>query len=110
MSYDGVATLADLGDEFFSYYDKLGPFGHGNPQPCFRLNNVEIARTFPIKAGHTKGILRDRNGDTTDFIAFNMHLDPHTTWDVVAIPQINEYYGERRRQLQIVDARPVAET
>ena len=56
-----------------------------------------------------KGILRDSGGDTTDFIAFNMLLDPHTTWDVVAVPQINEYYGERRRQLQLVDARPCSD-
>lgn len=109
VSYDGLVNLNDLGDDFFSYYDRLGPFGHGNPQPCYRINAVEIARTFPIKAGHTKGILRDRNGDTSDFIAFNMILEPHTVWDVVAIPQINEYYGERRRQLQIVDAKPVRE-
>lgn len=109
VSYDGTVSLEDLGDDFFSYYEKLGPFGHGNPQPCYRLNDVEIARTFPIKAGHTKGILRDRNGGTTDFIAFNMTLEPHSVWDVVAIPQINEYYGERRRQLQLVDARPVSD-
>ena len=109
VSYDGTVNLSDLGPDFFSYYDKLGPFGHGNPQPCYRLNRVEVIRTFPIKAGHTKGILRDSGGDTTDFIAFNMLLDPHTTWDVVAVPQINEYYGERRRQLQLVDARPCSD-
>ena len=109
VSYDGTVNLSDLGPDFFSYYDKLGPFGHGNPQPCYRLNHVEVIRTFPIKAGHTKGILRDSSGDTTDFIAFNMILDPHTTWDVVAVPQINEYYGERRRQLQLVDARPCSD-
>ena len=109
VSYDGLVSLSDLGDDFFAFYDRLGPFGHGNPQPCFRINGVEIARTFPIKAGHTKGILRDRNGDCSDFIAFNMILDSHTVWDVVAVPQINEYYGERRRQLQIVDAKPARE-
>ena len=31
VSYDGVMDLADLGDDFFQYYDMLGPFGHGNP-------------------------------------------------------------------------------
>ena len=59
-----------------------------------------------MKAGHTKGIVRDINGDTSDFIAFNMVIDPRTTWDVVALPHINEYYGEKRRQLQIIDAKP----
>lgn len=106
VSYDGVVELGELGPDFFAYYEKLGPFGHGNPQPLFRIDNLEIARTFPIKSGHTKGIMRDVYGDTCDFIAFNMTLNPHMRWDVIAMPQINEYYGERRRQLQIVDFKP----
>ena len=104
--YDGLVDLYELGDEFFQIYPKLGPFGHGNPQPSYRLNRMEVVRTFPIKAGHTKGIMRDQSGDTTDFIAFNMTIDPKVTWDVIALPHINEYYGEKRRQLQILDAKP----
>ncbi|MBO7147881.1 MAG: single-stranded-DNA-specific exonuclease RecJ [Lentisphaeria bacterium] len=106
VTYDGTVDLSELGDDFFALYPKLGPFGHGNPQPSFRLNHMEIVRTFPIKAGHTKGIMRDMNGDTTDFIAFNMVIDPKIPWDVIALPHINEYYGEKRRQLQILDAKP----
>ena len=104
--YDGLVDLYELGDDFFQLYPKLGPFGHGNPQPSYRLNRMEVVRTFPIKAGHTKGIMRDQNGDTADFIAFNMVIDPKVVWDVIALPQINEYYGEKRRQLQILDAKP----
>ncbi|MBO4631659.1 MAG: single-stranded-DNA-specific exonuclease RecJ [Lentisphaeria bacterium] len=106
ISYDGTVDLYELGDDFFQYYPKLGPFGHGNPQPSYRLNRVEVIRTFPIKAGHTKGILRDQNGDTSDFIAFNMVIDPKIVWNIIALPHINEYYGEKRRQLQILDAKP----
>jgi len=106
ISYDGLVDLYELGDEFFQFYPKLGPFGHGNPQPSYRLNHVEVVKTFPIKAGHTKGILRDQNGDTSDFIAFNMVIDPKVVWDIIALPHINEYYGEKRRQLQILDAKP----
>ena len=105
ISYDGVVNIADLGDDFFNYYDALGPFGHGNPQPLYRLNQAEVIRTFPIKSGHTKGILRDSRGDTCDFIAFNMTIAPHTKWAVIAAPHINEYYGEQRRQLQLADFR-----
>ena len=72
----------------------------------FRLNQVEVVRTYPIKPGHTKGLMRDIYGNTCDFIAFNMTIEPRVKWDVVATPQINEYYGEKRRQLQIVDFRP----
>ena len=106
VSYDGLVTIGDLGDDFFQYYEYLGPFGHSNAHPVFRLNQVEVVRTYPIKPGHTKGLMRDIYGNTCDFIAFNMTIEPRVKWDVVATPQINEYYGEKRRQLQIVDFRP----
>ena len=106
MSYDGLVTIADLGDDFFHYYENLGPFGHSNSHPVFRINQVEVARNYPIKAGHTKGVMRDASGMTCDFIAFNKTIEPRMKWDIIAIPQINEYYGEKRRQLQIVDFRP----
>ena len=106
VSYDGLVNIGDLEDEFFQYYEYLGPFGHSNAHPVFRLNQVEVVRTYPIKPGHTKGLMRDIYGNTCDFIAFNMTIEPRVKWDVVATPQINEYYGEKRRQLQIVDFRP----
>ncbi|MBE6407329.1 MAG: single-stranded-DNA-specific exonuclease RecJ [Lentisphaerae bacterium] len=106
VSYDGLVNIGDLDDEFFQYYEYLGPFGHSNAHPVFRLNQVEVVRTYPIKPGHTKGLMRDIYGNTCDFIAFNMTIEPRVKWDVVATPQINEYYGEKRRQLQIVDFRP----
>jgi len=106
VSYDGIVTFADLGDDFFHYYDYLGPFGHGNEHPVFRVNQVEVVRTYPIKPGHTKGVMRDAEGNSCDFIAFNLTIEPRMKWDVIAVPHINEYYGEKRRQLQIIDFRP----
>ncbi len=108
ITFDGTVRLNDLDEEFFRYYEQLGPFGHGNTQPVFRIDQVEVARTYPIRHPHCKGALRDSYGNTCDFIAFNMTLDPHVKWDVIAIPQINEYYGEKRRQLQIIDFRPAS--
>ncbi len=106
ITYDGIVNIADLGDNFFRYYESLGPFGHSNTHPIFRINQVEVARNYPIKPGHSKGIMRDIYGNTCDFIAFNMTIDSRMKWDIIAVPQINEYYGEKRRQLQIMDFRP----
>ncbi|MBR3506102.1 MAG: hypothetical protein IKO02_03535, partial [Lentisphaeria bacterium] len=109
INYDGVVRLDELNDEFFHYHSMLGPFGHGNPQPLYLIRGLEIARLSPIRPVHTKGVFMDEYGSTCDFIAFNKHLDMGMRWDVIAQPQINEYYGERKRQLQVIDFRPSAD-
>ena len=87
----------------------LGPFGHSNPQPLYLIRGLEITRLLPIRSVHTKGVFTDAAGNSCDFIAFNKHLDMGMRWDIIAQPQINEYYGERKRQLQVIDFRPSAD-
>ena len=108
IDYDGEIELTELNDSFFQILDGLGPFGHGNPQPVFRINRLETVKAIPVGEQHTRGILRDRRGDCMDFIAFNRSADslPRTEWDVIATPQINEYYGERKFQVQLLDLQP----
>jgi single-stranded-DNA-specific exonuclease len=109
INYDGVVRLSELNEEFFHYHGMLGPFGHGNPQPLYLIRGLEISRLMPIRPVHTKGVFTDEYGSSCDFIAFNKHLDPGTRWDIIGQPQINEYYGERKRQLQVIDFRPSAD-
>ncbi len=106
VNYDGTVSLRELGSDFFSYYDLLSPFGHGNPTPVYLVRNVLVSKLHPIKPIHTKGVFLDDSGATYDFIAFNKKLPLNARLDVVVQPQINEYYGERRPQLQVADFKP----
>ena len=82
-------------------------------QPVFAKKafryHVKPYGLLPIRPVHTMGVFMDEYGSTCDFIAFNKHLDMGMRWDVIAQPQINEYYGERKRQLQVIDFRPSAD-
>ena len=107
VNYDGIVELRDLSEDFFSYLDRLEPFGHCNPPPVFRINRLEIVKIFPLNNGHCRGVFRDRSGECSDFIAFNRTmLALHSTWDIIASPQINDYYGDRKQQLQVIDMLP----
>jgi single-stranded-DNA-specific exonuclease len=108
IDFDGEVELFELDSEFFNLLDSLSPFGHSNSKPMFRLNNLECVKTMPIGGKHSRGILRDKRNYEMEFIAFNRSVDslPNATWDVIASPQINEYYGENRPQLQIIDLQP----
>ncbi len=106
ISYDGEIGLEDLTPEFFDYLEKMAPFGHDNPKPVFRFNDVQATYSAPVGGGHTRGTMADRRGQI-DFIAFNrtpQEFSGHSL-DILAMPQINHHNGNDIPQLNIVDVR-----
>jgi single-stranded-DNA-specific exonuclease len=104
ISYDGEAELEELSDDFFEYLKMLGPFGHSNPKPVFRFNDLELVKSYPIGDRHTRGTFRNQKHAQIDFIAFNFSQDQFSAalMDILATPQINTYGNVSKPQLQIV--------
>ena len=104
INYDGEVELEELSDEFFTYLKQLSPFGHSNPKPVFRFNDLELVKSFPIGDRHTRGTLRNQKHSQIDFIAFNFPQDQFNAalLDVLATPQINNYGNLNKPQLHIV--------
>lgn len=109
LEIEGDVYLSELNHEFFSSLETLEPFGCGNPEPLYRINNLIPISVISAASKHSKGELRDINNDKIDFIAFNIEtnsLPESNLWDVVATPQINNFRGEKTYQLQIKDIHP----
>ena len=104
ISYDGDVELEELSDDFFQFLKQLGPFGHSNPKPVFRFNDLELVKSYPIGDRHTRGTLRNQKHSQIDFIAFNFSQDQFNAalLDVLATPQINTYGHVSKPQLHIV--------
>jgi single-stranded-DNA-specific exonuclease len=104
ISYDGNVELEELSGDFFEYLKQLGPFGHSNPKPVFRFNDLELVKSYPIGDRHTRGTLRNQKHSQIDFIAFNFSQDQFNAalLDVLATPQINTYGHVSKPQLHIV--------
>ena len=112
LDIDGDVLLSELDQLFFSSLEKLEPFGCGNPEPLYRINNLMPINVGPAAMKHSKGQLRDSSNNTISFIAFNINVNSLPTtdhWDVVATPQINNYRGEQSFQLQVKDIHPSEE-
>jgi single-stranded-DNA-specific exonuclease len=106
---DGEVSLSELDQKFFSSLEKLEPFGCGNPEPLYKINNLVPSNVTSAALKHSKGRLRDSNNNSMSFIAFNIDtksLPTASHWDIVATPQINSFRGENSFQLQIKDIRP----
>ena len=106
---DATVTLADLDHEFLAAHELLQPFGAGNPQPLFLVENVEVTGTRKFGEDCCELALQDRTGRATGV------LWPGTKQlanDVVKGPvdllvkvEPDRYHAVR---LEVVDARATA--
>ena len=109
ISYDGDAEIHELSPAFFEYLTKLSPFGHSNPKPVYRFNELRVVRCSPVGGGtHTRGTFSGRMGQI-DFIAFNRPVSQFhdKLLDVLATPQINRHMNQETPQLNVVDVKDV---
>ncbi len=109
ISYDGDASISDLTPEFFDYLNLLSPFGHSNPKPVYRFNEVQVVKCNAVGGGlHTRGTLQSGSSQI-DFIAFNRTPSEFygRLLDVLATPQINHHMDAETPQLNIVDIQEV---
>ncbi|MBQ7208524.1 MAG: single-stranded-DNA-specific exonuclease RecJ [Lentisphaeria bacterium] len=109
ISYDGEAEIHELSPVFFEYLAKLSPFGHSNPKPVYRFNELRVVRCSPVGGGtHTRGTFAGRMGQI-DFIAFNRPVSQFhdKLLDVLATPQINRHMNQETPQLNVVDVKDV---
>ena len=109
ISYDGETELEYLNSEMFEYMKMLAPFGHGNPKPVFRFNQLDVCKCYLIGQRHTRGVVANSKGVEMEFIAFNQLPEQFIgrRMDVLATPQLNNYYNVERPQLNIISARYV---
>ncbi len=109
VSYDGEAAIHELTPDFFDYLGKLSPFGHSNPKPVYRFNELQVIRCSAVGGGaHTRGILQSGSAQM-NFIAFNRTpAEFHgKILDVLATPQMNCHLDTETPQLNIVDVQEV---
>ena len=68
---DGVIASTALNKEFYDKINVLAPFGSGNPEPKFIIENVKTINNKIIKEKHIKSVLIGEDGSSIKAIAFN---------------------------------------
>ncbi|HJO94235.1 MAG TPA: single-stranded-DNA-specific exonuclease RecJ [Victivallales bacterium] len=105
IEYDGDIFISELDDIFFHELETLEPFGHSNPQPVYRIKDLSTPYVTNAGPNHSRGYVRDYNYKSLPFIAFNMPPKtlPKAPWNILAVPQLNNYHGTSSPQLRIID-------
>ena len=68
---DSVIAPTALNIQFYNKVNVLAPFGSGNPEPKFVIENMRSVNSKIIKNKHIKAILVGMDGTTVKSIAFN---------------------------------------
>ena len=68
---DSVIAPTAINVQFYEKVNALAPFGSGNPEPKFVLENMKSVNNKIIKDKHIKSVLVGLDGSTVKSIAFN---------------------------------------
>ena len=69
--YDSIISPSALNENFYQEINTLSPFGSGNPEPRFVIENLEILRSSIVGEKHIKSVLSGDDGSTVESVTFN---------------------------------------
>ena len=87
---DMPLDISGATEELLADIQKMEPFGEGNPEPCFVLRNVKVAKTIVTYNGHIICKLQGKGGTYLDAIMFRAAGTP--AGDILTQPQANKRY------------------
>lgn len=105
---DAEIELSELNEKFFEIYEKLSPFGQGNPRPIFCIKDAEIVGE-PKVVGESHLKFTIRKGDSYIFAFAPKKADlikkikPLTRVDLVFTFTRDEWARKPRYELRIID-------
>ena len=109
---DSSISTSALNINFYQKIEKLSPFGSGNPEPKFILENVKVIRSSVVGDSHVKSILISKDGSTIKTISFNTYEtdlgqfllnNRINTFNIVGKLSLNEWKGEKNVEFIIDD-------
>lgn len=104
---DSILDLSEVDDAFFEQLDMIEPFGMGNPEPIFLISDVEVLnfRYVGSKENHLKMLLRKNNlsFNAIGFSLSNNGIGENSKLDLIGLPKITEYNGQKRWDFYIRD-------
>ena len=109
---DALISSSALNFEFFEKVDSLSPFGSGNPEPKFLLENLKVVKSFIVGEKHIKSILTSKDGSSIKTISFNsigsdlgqfLLKNKTNTFNIAGKLSLNEWRGEKNVEFIIDD-------
>jgi single-stranded-DNA-specific exonuclease len=109
---DTVIAPSALNEDFYNKINSLGPFGPGNNEPKFMIENIRIISSKIINENLIKSVLCGKDGSVfkcTTWNAQNTPLEPFLNknnkklFNIAGKMKLNEWKGKRNIEFIIED-------
>lgn len=104
---DSILEIEEIDNVFFEQLDMLEPFGMGNPEPIFLIENAEVInyRYVGSKENHLKLFMKKNNSflNAIGFSLPNNGIYENSKLDLIGIPKKTEYNGQKRWDFYVKD-------
>ena len=109
---DAIISSSALNFDFYNKIDSLSPFGSGNPEPKFLLENLRIVKSLIVGEKHVKAFLEAPDGNVIKAISFNSSQSDlgqfllnkkSNRFNIVGKLSLNEWKGEKNVEFIIDD-------
>ncbi len=69
--FDSLISPSAVNHDFYNEINSLSPFGSGNPEPKFVIENLELIKSTIVGDKHIKSILVGQDGSVVKSVTFN---------------------------------------
>jgi single-stranded-DNA-specific exonuclease len=113
IEIDAIIDITAAGYDFASKLSALEPYGTGNAEPKFLLNNVKIVKSDIIGSGHVRCFLSSGSGGNVKAIAFRaadneigraLLTQKGELFGLVGVLRVDNWQGHNQVQFIIEDA------
>ena len=112
LLFDAKISPSALNESFFSEINSLSPFGSGNPEPKFVIENLELLKSSVVADKHIRYLLSAPDGSAVRGIAFNAiktNLETYLLsknrkkFNILGKLSLNEWKGQKKVEFIIDD-------
>jgi single-stranded-DNA-specific exonuclease len=109
---DSILSPSAINLDFYNKVNNLAPFGSGNPEPKFIIENLKTLNGKIVGEKHIKSVLIGENGSTIKTIAFNaidndigvyLLKKNNKTFNIAGKLSLNEWKGQSNVEFIIDD-------
>ena len=106
INIDSLLSFSEISHSFLDDLKKLAPFGRGNSRPVFASQNLKVGKFLRKNSQHLFCWLAEK-GNYLEAAGFGMaktiNLSQDDVVDIAYYPQINDWQGMNRIQLNLKD-------